>query len=598
MGRSKKSGNKENPPNKSRTRKNTNTNTNTMSKTSPRERKKVQDKLEKYRERFRILYEKMVSGKYPIDEIRGFLKTNKEFVDALILVDESNRPISKESYQEHRLNRSFNQSFSPTVEFAPMLSVLFPILKNSESRQEVANMFIQKKGNLNLLNHKKERSALYEAVILGDKELIQMLMSHGASIDSFNFIQRDHYRTVIGNHPNEMNIPFMIPTKRTKKNKVSPDVDSNPHVRPHVSPHESPPVNTKKKQLDYDSPLAYRSTEEPEFWKSLFLKNEMFQWREQLHQMMRQDCVQVERGWNTKWDLCSMNKRMIPTYHIPEYKRFIDDPRAGVIQVDPKDFTYYNVVLCASLIVAGVISHKMKEQDYELVLKGGKAIQMVLTEMGQQSIYETEDIDILIRPKKGYQREEIKQLAGHVAHLIHWFIDIPDERMNCRTSIQTPEDPYANPDLYKLSYMETAGQGPRSRQKFKAIADIDFKKIPEDIEPYYEDLRYFTTDIPELGQSVSFVYPNIEAQLDEKLYYFSKFETFFRRDGPIEEPGYEKLTKRDYKRFMDKFKRAILVLNKVWCQKHAIDEKDSIRSRISKLPKDYDGVRILGSLYD
>jgi hypothetical protein len=198
-----------------------------------------------------------------------------------------------------------------------------------------------------------------------------------------------------------------------------------------------------------------------------------------------------------------------------------------------------------------MISHKMIERSepYRLALKGGKAIQIVLSETDNPPIYESEDIDLLLLPTHAYNREEIKRVAGHLAYLMKWFLEIP--LLEKKVSVLGPDDPASrNQDLYKLSYHITAARA------FKAFSDIDFNEVPKESKKYYAHLMDFHKFIPVLEEEITFYCPILESLLDEKLFYFSKF---FVLSYLEDKEGY---TLDDCIRYRDKFKRAIVALNK------------------------------------
>jgi hypothetical protein len=328
------------------------------------------------------------------------------------------------------------------------------------------------------------------------------------------------------------------------------------------SPKESP--QGRKGLLPYEMKLTeYLNHEEPEFWKPLFKENEMFALRKHLHGLMRKDCEPVKSGWKSNWTTCAMVKEIIPCYSIPKTGRPYFPPEGGgVYGISSNDFSKMNVILCTSLLLFGTISHRMANQPYTFLLKGGKAIQLVLSKIQESmnapnpihiSDYESEDIDILIRPLlyKPYDREEIKNLAGHLASLLKWFVDIED--IHCKVAIQPPEESKFNPNIYKLSYPIP------NTKAFKALSDIDFKDLDEEAKVYYSRCIQHKSSIDldsELDIDLTFKCPSHMSQLNEKLYYYSKYVVLHHRDHP--EDG---LTKIEHERFLDKFKRAILALN-------------------------------------
>jgi hypothetical protein len=356
------------------------------------------------------------------------------------------------------------------------------------------------------------------------------------------------------------------PKGSPKELKESPK--GSPKESPKGSPKElkeSPKGSPQRRKglLPYEMKLTkYLNHEEPEFWKPLFKENEMFALRKHLHVLMREDCKPVKSGWKSDWTTCAMLKEIIPSYFIPKSTRGYYPPEGGVYGISSNDFSKMNVILCTSLLLLGTISHRMSNQPYTFLLKGGKAIQLVLSKI-QESMnapnqihvpdYESEDIDILIRPLlyKPYDREEIKNLAGHLASLLKWFVDIED--IDCKVAIQPPEESKFNPNIYKLSYPIP------NTKAFKALSDIDFKDLDEEEKVYYSRCiqHKSSLDLDEnLDIDLTFKCPSLMSQLNEKLYYYSKYVVLHHRDHP--EDG---LTKIEHQRFLDKFKRAILALN-------------------------------------
>jgi hypothetical protein len=300
-------------------------------------------------------------------------------------------------------------------------------------------------------------------------------------------------------------------------------------------------------------------TTEPDFWKPMFDKNEMTEFKTNLQAMMKSDCKQLNKSGD--WSICQMNKTLISTYFIPQ-KKELKIGRLKDWNMDSDiDFTRYNVLLCAALMVFGVISMKMKGQPYELILKGGKAIQLVLADANYPMDYKTEDIDILIRPKKGYHAEDVKFITSQVAYLVQWFL----EDSPFFVSVQTPEESRLNKFIYKLSYIKDQKgydyeTGEKNINMYNPFSDLDFKELPARIQPFFKYSYEKEFPVPALKQVLFFRCPDISSLLYEKLYYYSKYESFLFNGG-VTDPDYEGTTSDDCKHFMDKFKPAILALN-------------------------------------
>jgi hypothetical protein len=256
-------------------------------------------------------------------------------------------------------------------------------------------------------------------------------------------------------------------------------------------------------------------------------------------------------------------------------------------------------------------------QDYKVIFKGGKAIQLVLTGMSETSVYKTEDIDVLIMPDTDipYVESIVKILSGHLAYLIRWFLNTPETQYKVSVQAPNPSNSRANPFIFKLSYLKVTQKRDYKKQimvdDFKQFSDIDFKETPVSIKPYFEKSIDFKFFISELNQTVLFRCPNIGSLLDEKIYYYSKYSEFkkmLEERKPITEEGYDRLTIIDCERFLDKFKRAIIAMNK-GLQKQRFPgilpdellekERNSIKTRLTRTGITDDTLKtmILQSIY-
>ena len=259
----------------------------------------------------------------------------------------------------------------------------------------------------------------------------------------------------------------------------------------------------------------------------------------------------------------------------------------------------------------------MVGQDYKLVFKGGKAIQLELAKTPETASYKSEDIDVLILPDTDipYQQIKVKNLSGHVSYLVRWFLNTPETQYKVSVQAPNPENTKANPFIFKLSYVKVIQKRDYRRQimvdDFRQFSDIDFKEIPQTIKNFFEKSKEYSFFISELNEKVLFRCPNIGALLDEKIYYYAKYTTFknlLQENKPIPEEGYERLTSFECDRFLEKFKRAILALNKglqkqrftgILPDELLIKEKGSIKKRLNKLDITDDTIinNIIDSLY-
>jgi hypothetical protein len=493
----------------------------------------------------------------------GF-KSNQIGINTLIPITTNSIPINKYDY---------NQNVTPLIAFVPSLVVIFDNIDDFITRKAFINNFILNKGNINLLSYTNNISALSAAIKLQDKELVKYLLEKGADVKLLteeqkavmeNLIKDEEVEAIIEPPPPKPIVKLTIPTELPSDSGYNPEV-------------------------------------EPEFWKPIFEESEMLSIRSKINEMMNSDgnIPITNKEVSELWSVCKINQSIIPTYFTPTKNEPYDS--FGTFMMDQDiDFSHYNIVLCAALIVFGIISNKMIGQDYKVIFKGGKAIQLVLAGMPETSAYKTEDIDVLIMPDTNvaYIETIVKNLSGHLAYLIRWFLNTPETQYKVSIQAPNPSNTRANPFIFKLSYLKVRQKQDFKKQimvdDFKQFSDIDFKETPLSVKPYFEraiDYKFF---ISELNQDVLFRCPNIGSLLDEKIYYYTKYTEFkkmLEERKPITEEGYDKLTVIDCERFLEKFKRAILAMNK-GLQKQRFPgilpdellekERNSIKTRLSR----------------
>jgi len=494
----------------------------------------------------------------------GF-KSNQLGINTLIPVTNGTIPVDKYKY---------TSDTTPIVAFVPLLVVIFDNINDIMTRKILIKSFIQNKGNINLQSYTKNISALYAAIKLQDKELVKFLLENGADIK----VLTDEQKQIMENLIKEEEIQEIIEKESEK------------------------PIVKLTIPTDLPSDSGYNPEIEPEFWKPIFGDNEMITLRQKINEMMNSDGnIPINNKEVTElWSVCKINQAMIPTYFTPtknepyeSFGYFIGDQDI--------DFSHFNIVLCAALIVFGLISQKMVGQDYKLIFKGGKAIQLELAGTPETASYKSEDIDVLILPETDipYNELNVKNLSGHLAYLVRWFLNTPETQYKVSVQVPNPENTRANPFIFKLSYVKVIQKRDYRKQMmvddFKQFSDIDFKDVPQNIKLFFEKSKEYKFYIDELNQNVLFRCPNIGSLLDEKIYYYSKYTEFknlLEERKPITEKGYENLTYIDCDRFLEKFKRAILAMNKglqkqrfpgILPDELLIKERSSIINRLDKL---------------
>jgi hypothetical protein len=388
--------------------------------------------------------------------------------------------------------------------------------------------FINNKGNINLRSLTKNITALSTAIQINDANIAEYLIANGADKNILTDIQK------------------------LQLTRLLPDV-----------PQPIQPVIIQKLNLPSELPPieGYNLETEPGFWSTIFAPNEMTTLRQNLHTMMIADNnIAYNEKISEMWSVCKIIKTIIPTYYVPE-KSVAYELYNTYYYDQPDDFSRYNILLCAALLVYGIISHKMNGQDYDILFKGGKATQLVLSNLLE---YETEDIDVLIKPNSNiaYDANIVKNLSGHIAYLVQWFLHVPSSFFRISVLAPNPENKRANPYIYKLSYIKKIQRRDYRGvfDDFKPISDIDFKETPSElVESYFENTTNYPFTISELQTEVSFRCPNLGALLNEKMYYYAKYKKIIQDNRPIPEEG---LTIEECRRLLDKFKRSIVAMNR------------------------------------
>lgn len=480
-----------------------------------------------------------------VDKFRKGFTNQKMGINLRILASfDTYQPIDKTTYS---LRETGN------IALFPCLVIIYENISDTKIRKKLTESFIKNGGNINLQSNKGNVTALSDAIKLQDKSLIQLLLNKGASIETLNEQQKLDMDSIL-----KPKVPSsdLSPVEESSSD-ISPIIETAQEI---IEPDETKTKLIIPTELPPDS--GYPIDVEPEFWIPLFGANNMFSIREKIRSMMASDMGIKMNGIKISdiWSVCKIIQNLIPTYFVStENKPYQPQGEFGPIFLDsPTDFSQYNIILCASLLIFGIISQKMKYQDYQLIFKGGKAIQLVLAKIPGINMYESEDIDVLLMPKQGIIYDEIliKNLSGHIAYLIKWFLTVNTPVIS--VLVPNPSNKRANPFIFKLSYIKQ-GRG------FKAFSDIDFREIPQTIKPYFERAIDYTFNILELEQRVSFKCPDIGSLLDEKLYYYAKYTIFkdmLTKKQTIPEPDYATLTIDECIRLLDKFKRAIINLNK------------------------------------
>jgi hypothetical protein len=230
--------------------------------------------------------------------------------------------------------------------------------------------------------------------------------------------------------------------------------------------------------------MDYDKNDEPKFWQLLFKPRELLQIRSNLLKMIKDKTI------------CNLIKEIIPTY------------------ISALENEQANIRLCSIMLIYGLLSKKLKYEKYTLLFKGGKAIQMVLSELYNPNKelpfeYKSTDIDIIITPKQGipYNMHNLQLMAEHIRELIGWLSSDPNDIFSNKIFV-AQISPEHNQSIVKISL---------NSRPFIPLTDIDFKEILPEIKPFF----YLTHTISHntVFGEILFTYPMLDSLINEKIFF-------------------------------------------------------------------------------
>jgi len=524
--------------------------------------------------------------------VKGKLEQYKNSINTLIPITNNYMPFEKEGYI---------QATTPLMGFVPFMSIMIYHLKNENDIIRILTQFRRNSGNINLTSIKDNITALSTAVELGKVNVINDLLlyrkadrntlseANNALLSELLTKQEEALAVVRQQEEEEQakkqeELALAVVRQQEQEQAKKQEKADVEQTQPMLSKADKAVGRQDQEQqlavgrLNYKLPIpdsnGYPDDPDnptiPEFWKPIFNKSEteLLDLRTRIKDIMTQDDSIEMVGNKVKdtWTICKIVQTMIPTYYVQTTNgvytqgRLIDDLNI--------DFTHYNMMLCACLILYGILSDRMVGEKYSLLLKGGKAIQLVLAQIPKNiKQYTSEDIDIMVKPTddKSYDRDEIKNLASHIGYLLKWFLSSPTLKTNISVLLPPTEpNPKTNPNIVKLSYEKTVKR-PNYRtgtqdSVYKALSDIDFKELPAELAPYFNQVHKYEFYIEELQTDVLFVCPHMGALIDEKLYFYSKYMKYkilLYEGKKITDPTYENVTIDECDYFLNKFSKAI-----------------------------------------
>lgn len=303
------------------------------------------------------------------------------------------------------------------------------------------------------------------------------------------------------------------------------------------------------------------------FWSKIFSENELISLKKYIS----------DNGNN----LQNLISDIIPSYKISH--KF--DNYNNIYYDDFKNRSYNDIdksksILAGILFIFGILTCKfiITNQDYSIIIKGGKAIQLLLSKNSNNKFI-SDDIDILLLPiNQPYNYTHIKNLSYQISLLIKWIFNVSNNDFDSVNCVQIL--PFINqgyPYIDKISYKNQPSS--YDLKYYTALVDIDFGPINDNIT-FYEDLDITTFDHIIFGKII-YKYQNIHKLFFEKLYYINYYAHHF--EFICYNPHlYQAYAKKycDAYRFIVKFANQVHVLLLILCKRLDIPPRKIPKNKI------------------
>jgi hypothetical protein len=255
--------------------------------------------------------------------------------------------------------------------------------------------------------------------IVSDEQLIRLLNSYFTNGGNFNNLSSRFKITPFENEVNKRRInnvkmllnqsnPFHIienglsEETRTKLAELIPHEqqivsEPEPELEPSSAPTAPVPEMTPPKlSLPYPLPedlkVGYDRSVAPEFWKPLFDNGEeLISFREKFMGIYESDKYTTDAA--KKFIICELLEKLFPGY-LTKYSLSFGETAKTLVTV--------NVLNCFITLLYGIITYRLfdNKEDYLILFKGGRALQLSLNDIPNVTKYFSEDTDVLIIPNK------------------------------------------------------------------------------------------------------------------------------------------------------------------------------------------------------
>jgi hypothetical protein len=470
--------------------------------------------------------------KQGIRDLSKMFDNNKQ-INTLIPITESGKPVDKETY-------SMAKKPVDIYDFVSPITVIFDNLTNSISKEDIVkllNSYYKNGGNFSNLSSRFKESPIEHEIKKLDVENVKILLDKS---NSFHIIEDGLSDDV------KDKLAQLIPNEQIIQSESKPEVS----IAEKSEIKEEVMSIIPKLELPYPLPennlVGYDRNLSPQFWDTIFNNGELLALRDGFMDIYQIDRYTSDQQKRIK--ICDLLEKIFPGY----YTKYVLSYGESA-----KTLVNMNILNCFITLLYGIILYKLynTKQDYLFIFKGGRALQLSLVDIIGVKKYFSEDTDILIIPNRtqggNYDLLKMENLSCHIGYLIKWFIP---EEINIVVSLPTnPKN--TNKEITKILYNDD--------KIYKALSDIGFGEMKEDIKKYFENLAYFQFFITEFNTVSLFITPTLDDILAEKLYFYAKYFILrdkLKKNELITEKGYQNITESECEHYMYKFRRAIVHL--------------------------------------
>ena len=328
----------------------------------------------------------------------------------------------------------------------------------------------------------------------------------------------------------------------TDRKKITEYCDFLKKINYNFTPEQKNKLKTLHTKLFFKNKINYKF--DYDTWSPIFTYEEL--------DLLKKNIL------NNLDNLCEIIKKLYPLYTI-SYDIFCDiNPKNNEKKYKDSNQINKNVYLyCVVLIIVGILNFKLKEneQEYQLILKGGKALQFILSDMNintntNTNTIKSNDIDLIISTKnaKTYDPNKCKIFASEICLLIEWILN-SSTNPYLKNNYVIHKIGLHYTDIIKLSYKIQDSDTNSNESRFNAIADLDFGKKNE---IFYSNL--IEKEQKSLFGELIYLYQNFDNYLLEKIYYLNLNIDTLDELNQLENLNKDKqLQKKNIERIINKF---------------------------------------------